>query len=110
MRRLKLTDEGFHRFKIGDSLPTDPLAKTLGLGKNLFPNSGTPGLGGGGNAGAGIDSLPVPLPAKPITSANPEVIQAEQDYAKASLLKKSVKKTIFAGDDGGYGGKQKLGM
>lgn len=68
------------------------------------------GGGGGSDQAAGVASLPVPLPAKPITSSNPEVIQAEQDYAKESLLKKSVKKTIFAGDTGGPGGAQKLGM
>ncbi len=31
-------------------------------------------------------------------------MQAEQDYAKEDLLKKSIKKTIFAGDTGGFGG------
>lgn len=65
--------------------------------------------GGKSSQAGAIDSLPVPLPGKPITSANPEVIQAEQDYAKDALLKKSIKKTIFAGDTGGYGGTQKLG-
>lgn len=54
------------------------------------------------NAGAAIDALPVPLPSKPITSASPEVIAAENDYARAQMLKKSIRNTIYAGDTGGY--------
>lgn len=49
-----------------------------------------------------IDALPVPTPGSPITPANQQVVQAEQDYAKANLLKKSINRTIFAGDTGGY--------
>ena len=56
---------------------------------------------GGGGASA-IQSAPVPTPAPPVTSSSAEVIQAEQDTAQQNLLKKSVKKTIFAGDTGGY--------
>lgn len=60
-------------------------------------------LGGGGGGGASaIQAAPVPLPAPPVTSSNREVIQAEQDNAMQNLMKKSVKKTIFAGDTGGY--------
>lgn len=99
MRRLKLTDESLRRYKGGGILPGGSFLDPLGLFK-----------GGKSSEAAKIDSLPVPLPAKPVNSSNPEVIQAEQDYAKASLLKKSVKKTIHAGDDGGFGGTQKLGM
>jgi hypothetical protein len=87
--------------KIGNAFPTDPLAKALGLGKNLLPNSGTPGLGNKSTPSA-IDSAPIPTPASPIGSAAAEVIAAEQDLAKQNLMKKSVKKTIFAGDTGGY--------
>lgn len=49
-----------------------------------------------------IDSLPVPTPQPPITAANAEVLQAQDAFAKANLLKKSVNKTIYAGDTGGY--------
>lgn len=67
----------------------DPLRNAvLGIGDKTSPSP--------------IASAPVPLPGNPITPANPEVIQAEQDYAKDNLLRKSVKKTIFAGDTGGY--------
>jgi hypothetical protein len=48
-----------------------------------------------------------------VTQNNTAVIQAEHDIAQANLLKKSVKKTIFAGDTGGFGagafGKQPTG-
>jgi len=54
------------------------------------------------SAASAIDSLPVPTPQPPITPANAQVVQAEQDFAKASLLKKSVKRTILAGDTGGF--------
>jgi hypothetical protein len=51
----------------------------------------------------------VPLPASPITSANAEVVQAEHDYARAQLAKKSVKSSVYAGETGGYRG-PKMGM
>ena len=61
-------------------------------------------LGGGGasSASQGIASVPVPTPAPPVTSDNPAVIQAEMDLAQQNLIKKSVKKTILAGDTGNY--------
>jgi hypothetical protein len=54
--------------------------------------------GGGSSQAAAIQSAPVPTPAPPVTSSAAEVIQAENDIAKQNLAKKSVKKTIFAGD------------
>ena len=71
-------------------------------------------MGSGGSPQAqAIQSAPVPLPAPPVTQNNPAVIQAQHDIAQANLLKKSVKKTIFAGDTGGFGagqyGKQPTG-
>ena len=51
-----------------------------------------------------IEQAPIPTPSAPVTQTSREVVQAEQDYAKENLLKKSVKKTIFAGDTGGFGG------
>jgi hypothetical protein len=57
----------------------------------------------GGSAPAQqIASAPVPTPAPPVTSTNAEVIQSEHDLATSNLIKKSVKKTILAGDTGGY--------
>jgi hypothetical protein len=53
-------------------------------------------------AASAINSLPVPTPQAPITAANAEVLQAQDAFAKASLLKKSVKDTIWAGDTGGF--------
>ena len=38
----------------------------------------------------------------PVSSAAAEVIAAEHDIAQQNLLKKSVKKTILAGDTGGF--------
>jgi hypothetical protein len=61
------------------------------------------GKGGGGPSPAQqIAAAPVPLPAKPVTPANEAVVQAEHDLAAQNMLKKSVKKTIIAGDTGGY--------
>jgi hypothetical protein len=59
-------------------------------------------MGGGGDGGAAIASAPVPTPAPPVTDTNQAVQQAEQDVAQSNLIKKSVKKTIMAGDTGGY--------
>jgi hypothetical protein len=58
--------------------------------------------GGGNSQAQQIQSAPVPTPAPPVTANAAEVIQAENDFAKENLLKKSVKKTIFAGDTGGF--------
>ena len=57
---------------------------------------------GGGSGASAIESAPVPTPAPPVTADNPAVIQAEQDLAQQNLIKKSVAKTILAGDTGGY--------
>lgn len=59
-------------------------------------------MGGGGGQAQQIASAPVPTPAPPVTSDNPAVIQAEMDLAQQNLIKKSVKKTILAGDTGAY--------
>lgn len=62
----------------------------------------------GGGGGSSIASAPVPTPAPPVTSDSAEVIAAQNDYAKETMLKKSFKKTMIAGDtpwapgQGGY--------
>lgn len=56
----------------------------------------------GGGGGSGIASAPIPTPAPPVTADDPSVIAAEHDLAKQNLLKKTVNKTILAGDTGGY--------
>lgn len=60
------------------------------------------GGGGGGQPVQQIQSLPIPAPAPPVTASAAEVVQAEQDNAQQNLMKKSIKKTIFAGDTGGF--------
>lgn len=84
---------------IGNLLPKDPLAQALGFKRNLDPFAG--GSTSSSSASA-IDSAPVPTPQAPVTSATAEVIAAEQDLAQQNLMKKSIKKTIYAGDTGGY--------
>lgn len=58
--------------------------------------------GGGPSPAQQIAAAPVPLPAPPVTSTDPSVIQAEHDLAQQNLLKKSVKRTVLAGDTGGW--------
>jgi len=69
----------------------------------FFPRHHMLFMGGGGGAQA-ISSAPIPTPAPPVTANSAEVIQAEQDTAQQNLMKKSIKKTIFAGDTGGWQG------
>lgn len=59
-------------------------------------------LPGAHSSSGAADPQPVPTPAAPITAANAEVLQAQNDFARANLLKKSVRKTIVAGDTGGF--------
>lgn len=60
-------------------------------------------MGGGGAPQAQqIASAPVPTPAPPVTASSAEVVQAEHDLAQQNLIKKSVKKTVFAGDTMGF--------
>ena len=89
--------------KIGDAFPTDPLAKAVGLGKNLLPNSSAfyDPKANTGPANA-INSLPVPVPQPPITPADPQVLAAQQNFAKKTLGQKTVSDTILAGNTGGY--------
>ena len=59
-------------------------------------------LGGGSAPAQQIASAPVPTPAPPVTPDDPSVIAAENDLAQQNLIKKSIKRTIYAGDTGGY--------
>ncbi len=75
----------------------------MNLSHSAFPPHAFAFKGGGGAAPAQqIQSAPVPLPAPPVVNTNAEVIQAQNDFAQRNALRKSVKKTIFAGDTGGY--------
>ena len=73
----------------------------MNLSNLLWPKSAICYFGEKASATA-IESAPVPTPAPPVTSDAPEVIQAQQDLAQQNLLKKSVKKTMLAGDTGGF--------
>ena len=53
-------------------------------------------------AASAIASLPVPTPQLPVTPADAQVLQAQDAFAKANLLKKSPNKFVYAGDTGGY--------
>jgi hypothetical protein len=59
---------------------------------------------GGGSPAQAIQAAPTPVTAPPVTTSSAEVIQAQQDYAQQNMMKKSIKKTIMAGDTGGYKG------
>ena len=61
-------------------------------------------FGGGGSPAPQqqIAPAPVPSPSPPVEPNDPSVVAAEQDVAQQNLLKKSVKKTILAGDTGGF--------
>ncbi len=58
--------------------------------------------GGGGGQAQQIESAPVPLPAPPVTQNNAASLQAEHDYALQQQGKKSIRRTIVAGDTGGF--------
>lgn len=49
-----------------------------------------------------LDGAPTPVPAPPVTSTSAEVLAAEHDIGMQNMMKKSVKKSIFAGDTGGW--------
>ena len=59
-------------------------------------------MGGGSNTASQIQSAPIPTPAPPVTTTQSEVVQAQMDTAQSNLMKKTLKKTVFAGDTGGY--------
>lgn len=83
----------------------DPLGLTIGKGQGTgLKNAWDPaGLFDKKESGAAaIDSAPVPTPAAPVSPNNPAAVQAEHDYSMANMLKKSVRKTIVAGDTGGF--------
>jgi hypothetical protein len=44
----------------------------------------------------------VPGAVPPTSPNSAEVTQAQQDFLRQEMLKKSIKRTIFAGDTGGY--------
>ncbi len=75
---------------------------------------------GGGSAKSGWDPLgfadkpkpvtPTPVdplanvPAPPVTMSNLDVVNSQQDFLHQEMMKKSIKKTIYAGDTGGWKG------
>ncbi len=46
----------------------------------------------------------VPTPTPPISATATEVVQAGEDLRRQELMKKNIKRTIFAGDTGGWSG------
>ncbi len=40
--------------------------------------------------------------APPVTMSNLDVVNSQQDFLHQEMMKKSIKKTIFAGDTGGF--------
>lgn len=57
--------------------------------------------------GGGKPNIPTaPVAAPPVTEGRKEVQQASSDVAQQELLKKSMRKTVMAGDTGGYKGPQ----
>lgn len=59
-------------------------------------------LGGGSAPAQQIESAPVPTPAPPVTPDSQAVVAAELQAQQANAMKKSVQKTILAGDSGMY--------
>lgn len=82
----------------------------MNLNNLYFPPHAFRYMGGGGGGGYAqqVQSAPVPTPAPPVTTSSPEVMAAQQDVLQQQMLKKSIKKTIYAGDTGGY--KPQAGM
>ena len=91
----------------------DPLGVTVGKGQTggvlgiLDPLNVT---GAATKQKATDTSATAPAVAPPITAANAEVMQAQQDLIQREMLKKSIKKTVLAGDTGGYKPQQPAGL
>jgi len=71
----------------------------------LFPPHAFRFMGGGGGSPAPVQQIaqaPTATPTPPVTATSQEVIQAQQDVLQQEMLKKSIKKTIYAGDTGGF--------
>lgn len=66
------------------------------LQRNMFSG------GGGGGGATEIEQAPTPADSPPVTSSSPEVVQANQDVLRQSLMMKGVKSTTHAGDTGNY--------
>ena len=67
----------------------------------IFLPKSTMRFKGGGGASA-VAAAPTPTPAPPVSMSNSDVVQAQKDIAQQELLKKNIKKTIYAGDTGGW--------
>lgn len=94
---------GFSLGHFLDPLGITPIGKGKGGGAKNFWDPANIFTGDNkSQAAADIKATPVPNPVAPVSAAAPEVIAAEHDIAQQNLMKKSVKKTIFAGDTGGY--------
>ncbi len=57
----------------------------------------------GGLFGSTPNLPPAIAPAPPVTTSNKEVVQAGQEAMQQEMMKKSIRKTIYAGDTGGAG-------
>jgi len=106
--------------------PPHSLRYKGGVGRVLDPLGLTPmGKKGGGSIATGFDPLGLVTStadktkkaapatsgfnttgqvAPPVTMSNIDVVNAGQDQLRQEMLKKSIKKTIYAGDTGGYKG------
>lgn len=79
--------------------PLNLVHKGGSIGSNIF----TPWKGGS----SGTPDSTVPLPTAPdavapVAMTDQSVLAAQDDYSRSNMLKKSVAKTIYAGDTGGF--------
>lgn len=78
----------------------------FGLSKKGFfapmGNAYSPATGFKKEAADNSSDTSVPDATPPVSGAGPEVMAAQQDFLRQSMLKKSIRKTTMAGGTGGY--------
>lgn len=81
-------------------------ANPFGLSKKTIfspiGNAYSPATGFKASAATDTTNNSVPAAVTPASGASPEVMAAQQDFLRQSMLKKSIRKTAVSGETGGF--------